>query len=102
MKTIIKILIVILITLSFAELSLRIVESYTPKYAPGNESGGGIRAKALTSFLQAKIYKLWDRKPEERTTILEPPFQVFVNKNFEDKERMDLFISMLHFLPEQK
>lgn len=89
MKIIIKALIVIFITLALAEGGLRFVEAISPQFAPGNESGKGHKALALKIFVQSRINKLWMRSAEERKTILEPPFQVFVNKNFQDQERMD-------------
>jgi hypothetical protein len=89
MKTLLKILASIILVLVMAEIGLRIVEKMTPATYIGNESGKGYKAKVITMFLQEKINKLWARSPVERNTILEPPFQVFINKNFQNKERMD-------------
>lgn len=89
MKTLLKILLSIILVLVMAEIGLRIVEKMTPATYIGNESGTGYKAKVIRMFLQEKINKLWARTPMERKTILEPPFQVFINKNFHDKERMD-------------
>lgn len=89
MKTFLKFFLPLLFILVLVESGLHLVEAFTPSYYIGNESGKGFKARAINMFLQEQINRLWIRTPEERKTILEPPFQVFINKNFEDQERMD-------------
>ena len=74
------------------------MQSIAPRLAPGNETGRGVKAQAMDRFLQAQINRLWMRRPEERKSYLEPPFQVFINKNFHDSERMN-FINQHSPLP---
>lgn len=89
MKTLLKILLPLVLFLVLAEVGLRLVEAYTPSYYIGNETGKGHKAKVINMYLQEQINKLWTRTPEQRKTILEPPFPVFVNKNFENQKRLD-------------
>ncbi len=77
-------LILVFGTLLISEVSLRLVDHFAHRSAPGNEKGIGLQALAMKTFVQDKINSLWIRKREERKNIFEPPFDVFVNKDFSD------------------
>lgn len=98
MKFFFKILIALFITLAFSEGSLRLVDHYAHKYAPGNESGVGLQAMAMKTFVQEKINSLWTREREARKSLFEPPFDVFVNKDFKNADRLH-FIAKYSSLP---
>lgn len=98
MKILLKIVIAIALIVVFAEAGLYILEKVSPQYYVGNESGTGFKAKVVNKFLYERIQTIWSRKPEDRKTILEPPFPVFVNKGFDNKKRMD-FIFKKQALP---
>ena len=88
MKLFLKFVIGIFITLLLSEGGLRLVDHYAHKAAPGNEKGVGIQALAMRSFVQGKINNLWIRGRDARESIFEPPFDVFVNKDFNDENRL--------------
>lgn len=89
MKNILKLILATVLTLVICEVSLRLVDHYARKSAPGNEKGEGIQSQAMKSFLQDKINRLWVRGRDARHHFFEPPFDVFVNKDFHNQSRLD-------------
>lgn len=98
MKIILKIVLSLILVILLTETGIRISEKFSYAYFIGNESGTGFKAKVVNKFLYERINTIWSRKQEDRKTFLEPPFPVFVNKGFENKERID-FIFQRSALP---
>lgn len=98
MKLFFKMIVLLFVTLLICEVSLRLVDHFANRYAPGNEKGVGLQAQAMKTYVQDKINGLWIRKREERKNIFEPPFDVFVNKDFTNASRLK-FISEFAKLP---
>lgn len=91
-KNIILVLLVLILPLTLAEIGLRLVKYYGPNYAPGNEKGRGAQAVAHKKYTQAKINNLWIQGRENRKHLFEPPFDVFVNKDFADENRLQAIL----------
>ncbi len=80
---------VVVFTLIFSEVALRIIRSSSSPMFPGNESGQGLQSLAMTKFVQKKIDSLWVKPLQDRKHIFEPPFDVFVNTGFDDPQRLN-------------
>ncbi len=81
---------IILFPFIATELGLRFMDIVDFQMAPGNESGVGYQAKAMKKFVQLKINRLWMRTSDQRASMFEPPFPVFVNVDFHSSERIGL------------
>lgn len=76
-------------TLLLVEGYLRVHAWLGPNYYPGEQNkGDNIQKEAMQTFLQEKIDRLWWRFLAEKASFYEPPFEVFINRGYEDAARM--------------
>lgn len=78
----------IVLTLVLMELVLRGVIYWTPKIYPGSLMKDTVQRQAMKDFVQGNIDRLWAREISEKSTFYEPPFEVYVNRGFDDPNRM--------------
>ena len=89
----------IITALIAAELLMRAINYITPKIYPGSQTAGGLQQKTIQAFVASKIDLLWQRGLIDRKTMYEPPFQVFVNRGFDDKKRLSEIATRSVFPP---
>ena len=69
---------------------------------PGETGKGTIKQQAMRDFVQQRINSLWARSFEEKKYFYEPPFEVFVNRGFDDTERIKFIASRAKIPPNEK
>lgn len=68
-----------------------------PTSLTSNESGlipaGDIQRAAMRKAVQPRIDRLWLTPPDQRPNIFSPPLDTFVNRGFDDPERMQRILT---------
>jgi hypothetical protein len=83
----------IILTLGFTELILRWKQNHTFIQNPGEDNNGTIKQKAFREFVQGKIDALCAVPLAMKKDFYVPPFEVFVNRGFDDEERIKFIAS---------
>lgn len=69
---------------------------------PGEDGKGTIKQQAMRDYVQDRINTLWARSIESKKYYYDPPFEVYVNRGFEDVERMKYIASRSKLPPNEK
>jgi hypothetical protein len=88
-------------SLALSEVLVRMTLSQSFILNPGEDGHGSIKQVAMKTFVQEKINVLWSKPLSQKTNFYIPPFEVFVNRGFEDEERLKFIASRSKLPPNQ-